>query len=62
MGLWSHWGWRLLPLELVKCSYFWLSTDQVFWTRSLPLGQMMFRWTGGDHLLGASKFRGCGLV
>ena len=46
MGLWSHWGWRLLPLELVKCSYFWLSTDQVFWTRSLPLGQMMFRWTG----------------
>ncbi|MGH9685950.1 MAG: ArnT family glycosyltransferase [Candidatus Acidiferrales bacterium] len=33
-GLWRHTGWRLVPLTLEKLSYFWLSTDQLLWTRS----------------------------
>ncbi len=45
-GLWKQWGWRLLPLELAKCSYFWLSTDQIMWTKSFPLVQRLLR-SGG---------------
>jgi 4-amino-4-deoxy-L-arabinose transferase-like glycosyltransferase len=45
-GLWGQWGWRLLPLELAKCSYFWLSTDQIFWTQSFSLRQRLVRWGG----------------
>lgn len=45
-GLWSEWGWRLLPLALAKCSYFWLSTDQVFWTEAFSLRQRALRWGG----------------
>lgn len=33
-GLWRQAGWRLLPLNLEKLSYFWLSTDQLFFTGS----------------------------
>jgi 4-amino-4-deoxy-L-arabinose transferase-like glycosyltransferase len=36
MRLWWQTGWGLLPLALKKLSYFWLSTDQLFWTGSLP--------------------------
>lgn len=45
-GLWKQWGWRLLPLGFAKCSYFWLSTDQIFWTKSFSLRQRLFRWGG----------------
>lgn len=44
--LWSQWGWRLLPLAVVKCSYFWLSTDQIFWTQSFSLHERLVRWGG----------------
>lgn len=33
-GLWRQAGWRLVPLNLKKLSYFWLSTDQLFSTGS----------------------------
>ncbi len=33
-GLWRQAGWRLLPLNLEKLSYFWLSTDQLLSTGS----------------------------
>jgi 4-amino-4-deoxy-L-arabinose transferase-like glycosyltransferase len=58
-GLWKQWGWRLLPLELVKCSYFWLSTDQLLWTQALSLRQRLLRW-GGVLLYWA--FLGCGII
>jgi hypothetical protein len=45
-GLWKEWGWRLLPLALEKCSNFWLSTDQIFWSQSCSLPQRLFRWGG----------------
>lgn len=44
--LWKQWRWRLLPLAFVKLSYFWLSTDQMFWTQSFSLPQRIFRWCG----------------
>jgi 4-amino-4-deoxy-L-arabinose transferase-like glycosyltransferase len=44
--LWKKWSWRLLPLELAKCSYFWLSTDQILWTQSFSLPQRLFRGGG----------------
>jgi hypothetical protein len=46
IGLWVQLGWRLLPLELEKCAFFWLSTDQVFWTQSLPFHQRALRFSG----------------
>jgi hypothetical protein len=33
---WFERTWRLLPLMVAKLGYFWLSTDQLFWTRSFP--------------------------
>lgn len=45
-GLWRQWGWRLLPIGLAKCSYFWLSTDQIFWTHSFSLRQRVLRRGG----------------
>jgi len=44
--LWKQWRWRLLPLAFVKLSYFWLSTDQMFWAQSFSLRQRLFRWGG----------------
>ena len=44
--LWRQRNWRLLPLAVVKCSYFWLSTDQIFWTHSFSIRQRLLRWGG----------------
>jgi 4-amino-4-deoxy-L-arabinose transferase-like glycosyltransferase len=44
--LWAEYGRRLLPLEAAKLSYFWLSTDQVFFTHSFSLRQRILRWGG----------------
>jgi hypothetical protein len=35
-----------LPLELEKCSYFWLSAYQIYWNQSFSLPQRLFRWGG----------------
>jgi 4-amino-4-deoxy-L-arabinose transferase-like glycosyltransferase len=35
-GIWEQKGWRLLPVMIDKLGYFWLSTDQLFWTHSFP--------------------------
>jgi 4-amino-4-deoxy-L-arabinose transferase-like glycosyltransferase len=32
--LWRRAGWSLVPLTIKKLFYFWLSTDQLFWTAS----------------------------
>ena len=32
LRLWRAAGWRLIPITAGKVSYFWLSTDQLFWT------------------------------
>ena len=45
-GLWKRYGWRLIPLEIAKCSYFWLSTDQILWTQSFSFRQRILRWSG----------------
>jgi 4-amino-4-deoxy-L-arabinose transferase-like glycosyltransferase len=34
LSLWKEMGARLIPLELKKIGYFWLSTDQVFSTQA----------------------------
>ena len=34
--LWEEKGWRLLPIILAKLTYFWLSTDQLLSTQTLP--------------------------
>jgi hypothetical protein len=44
--LWRQSGWDLIPIMLKKLSYFWLSTDQVFWTKSLPSSQRALRAIG----------------
>lgn len=44
--LWRESGWGLLPIGLKKVSYFWLSTDQIFWTRSFPSAQRTLRAMG----------------
>ena len=44
--LWRESGWGLVPIGLKKISYFWLSTDQIFWTRSLPSRQRILRAIG----------------
>src|SRR5262249_15807218 len=44
--LWRQWGWRLLPLELAKLSYFWLSTDQLISNPTLSIRQNLLRWGG----------------
>lgn len=44
--LWRESGWGLIPIGLKKVSYFWLSTDQIFWTRSFPSVQRSLRAMG----------------
>lgn len=44
--LWRESGWGLIPVSLKKVSYFWLSTDQIFWTKSLPTVQRALRAMG----------------
>jgi 4-amino-4-deoxy-L-arabinose transferase-like glycosyltransferase len=44
--LWRESGWGLIPIGLKKVSYFWLSTDQIFWTRSFPSVQRTLRAMG----------------
>lgn len=44
--LWRESGWDLFPIGLKKVSYFWLSTDQIFWTRSFPSFQRTLRAMG----------------
>jgi 4-amino-4-deoxy-L-arabinose transferase-like glycosyltransferase len=44
--LWREENWRLIPLSLRKLGYFWLSTDQVFWTQSFSLKQRLVRFGG----------------
>lgn len=43
---WRQTGWGLVPLTLDKLSYFWLSTDQLFWTSSFSRSQRVLRATG----------------
>ena len=44
--LWRASGWDLIPIGLKKVSYFWLSTDQIFWTKSFPSVQRTLRAMG----------------
>jgi len=44
--LWRESGWGLIPIGLKKVCYFWLSTDQIFWTRSFPSVQRTLRAMG----------------
>jgi 4-amino-4-deoxy-L-arabinose transferase-like glycosyltransferase len=44
--LWGNESWRLIPLSLSKLGYFWLSTDQLFWTRSFSREQRVVRSSG----------------
>lgn len=44
--LWRQTGWRLIPLNLDKLSYFWLSTDQLLSTRSFRLPVRIARASG----------------
>lgn len=44
--LWRQENWRLIPLSLKKLGYFWLSTDQAFWTGSFSPRQRMARLGG----------------
>ncbi len=43
--LWRTENWRLIPLSLSKLGYFWLSTDQVFWTNSASRRERIVRLT-----------------
>lgn len=44
--LWQEWGWRLVRIEAAKLSYFWLGTDQIFWTEAFSRRQRLLRWFG----------------
>jgi 4-amino-4-deoxy-L-arabinose transferase-like glycosyltransferase len=44
--LWRKENWRLIPLSLRKLGYFWLSTDQIFWTNSFSWKQRIVRLGG----------------
>jgi len=44
--VWQETGWRLVPLTLRKLSYFWLSTDQFFWTGAFSHFQRTLRRFG----------------
>ncbi len=46
LKLWRDAGWGLMPLTLRKLSYFWLSTDQLFWTAAFPPLQRLIRGAG----------------
>ena len=45
-ALWRERNVRLFPLALSKCSVFWFSTDQMFWTQAFPPRQRLFRFAG----------------
>lgn len=43
---WKEWkaaGWHVLPIEIEKLGYFWLSTDQLFSTSGFPLPLRVLR-------------------
>lgn len=44
--LWRHAGWRIVPLFMEKFSAFWLSTDQILYTRSLAWRGRLARMAG----------------
>jgi 4-amino-4-deoxy-L-arabinose transferase-like glycosyltransferase len=44
--LWSEQGWNATPLLVKKIADFWLSTDQLLDTKSLPLRERMLRSVG----------------
>jgi hypothetical protein len=44
--VWRRMGWGLIPIEMKKISYFWLSTDQLLWTGSFPLRDRIARSAG----------------
>jgi len=46
LALWQQWGLRLLPVELEKVCYFWLSTDQLASNPTLSIRQNLLRWSG----------------
>jgi hypothetical protein len=46
LRLWRQTGWGIIPAMLKKLAYFWLSTDQIFWTRSFPISQRILRAAG----------------
>ena len=46
LALWRQRGLRLLPVELAKLSYFWLSTDQLASNPTLSIRQNLLRWSG----------------
>jgi len=46
LELFGQQGWQVTPLMLRKLSYFWLSTDQLFWTSSFSLPQRLVRAGG----------------
>jgi 4-amino-4-deoxy-L-arabinose transferase-like glycosyltransferase len=43
LGLWRRESWALVPLELKKLSYFWLSADQLLSTEGFPIRGRIFR-------------------
>ncbi|HTR47778.1 MAG TPA: glycosyltransferase family 39 protein [Verrucomicrobiae bacterium] len=43
---WREAGWGLVPLAIRKLSYFWFSTDQLFWTGGLSRYQRALRSAG----------------
>jgi len=45
-ALWRQESWALVPLELRKISYFWLSADQLLSTEGFPLRERIFRGAG----------------
>ena len=44
--LWKEQGWNAVPLLLRKIADFWLSTDQILDTKSLPTRERVLRGTG----------------
>ncbi len=46
VAAWRMSGWMLMPLAAQKLGYFWLSTDQLFWTGAFGLRQRLLRATG----------------
>lgn len=44
--VWRRMGWGLIPIEMKKLSYFWLSTDQLLWTGSFTLRDRIARSAG----------------
>jgi hypothetical protein len=44
--IWRSVGWKAIPMTVGKLSYFWLSTDQLFWTGSFSRLQRVLRCIG----------------